>query len=141
MRNRPCQSVRTHIPASILTAHQAAHTTQTELYASLASKLTPERHSAALKALHALANGSLESVMEAHGLDVIVSASESTLVAYAALAGWPVATVPLGNLKTNAQPFGFFVLARAGRDDILIRFMTAYYGAFGSVKPPSHLFE
>jgi len=79
--------------------------------------------------------------MAAKGLDVIISASESTLVVYAAFAGWPIATVPLGNLKSNGQPFGLFVIARSGREDVLIRFMTAYHRLFKGAEKPLHFFE
>ena len=95
----------------------------------------------ALESLRSLAIKLLESVMDANGLDIIVSASESMLVVYAALAGWPIATVPLGNLKNNGQPFGLFVLARAGREDLLLQFMSAHHATAQIVKAPFHLFK
>jgi len=119
----------------------AAYNSQTELKASLVSRLTPVAHSASRDALRAFARNTLGSIMGDHGLDIIISASESMLVVYAALAGWPIATVPLGNLKTNGQAFGLFVLARAGGEDILLQFMAAYHGAFEGVARPSHLIE
>ncbi len=74
------------------------------------------------------------------GLDVILAPSDSTLVSYTALAGWPVATVPLGNLTKNGQPFGFFALAPAGREDLLLRFMAAFHRTFPPIQAPTMCF-
>ena len=39
------------------------------------------------------------------------------------LAGYPIATAPLGNLEGNGQPFGLFLLAREKREGVLLRLM------------------
>lgn len=75
-------------------------------------------------------------VMDEHGLDVVLAASESRLVTYAGCAGWPIATVPLGNLEKNGQPIGMFAIARAGREDVLLRFMAGWHGTFKGAEPP-----
>jgi amidase len=65
--------------------------------------------------------------MEERGLDIILAPSDSTLVTFAACAGWPIGNVPLSRLHKNGQPYGFFAVARGGREDVLVRFMTAHY--------------
>lgn len=65
-------------------------------------------------------------VMAAHDLDLVLAPSDSTLVSFAACAGWPIATVPLSRLAKNGQPYGFFAVSRDGREDLLLRFMAAF---------------
>jgi amidase len=72
--------------------------------------------------------------MEREGLDIVLAASDSTLVSYAAVAGWPIATVPLGALSTNGQPYGLFALARENREDLLLGFMIAFQKAYSPDK-------
>lgn len=67
--------------------------------------------------------------MNEKGIDNILAPSDCTLVSFAACAGWPVGTVPLSKVEKNGQPYGFFVLARAGREDILLRFMGSFDAA------------
>ena len=48
---------------------------------------------------------------------------------------YPAGTVPLGNLE-NEYPYGLFLLARAGREDLIFRFMSAFEATFPKVKGP-----
>jgi amidase len=45
------------------------------------------------------------------------------------------ATVPLGNLE-NSYPYVFFLLARAGREDLIFRFMSDFETTFPKVNGP-----
>jgi amidase len=49
--------------------------------------------------------------------------------------GYPSATVPLGNLE-NGYPYGLFLLARAGREDLIFKFMSAFEATFSKIKGP-----
>jgi amidase len=40
--------------------------------------------------------------------------------------GYPVATVPIGQLRYNNRPFGLCLLAKANEEETLLRFMNAY---------------
>jgi amidase len=51
--------------------------------------------------------------------------------------GYPIATMPLGVLKDYGRPFGLAIMARAGREDILFTFMSAFEAEFPKrVIPP-----
>lgn len=50
-------------------------------------------------------------------------------------AGYPIATVPLGQLRYNQRPYGLCLMAREGHEEDLIRFMHLYE----SVTPPRPL--
>ena len=45
--------------------------------------------------------------------------------------GYPVMAMPLGRLKYNGRPFGICVMAKAGAEDVMLRFMAAYERAIG----------
>ncbi|KAF3797676.1 putative amidase [Colletotrichum gloeosporioides] len=116
------------------------HTTQTELEAALvaATAMTEDEHQAAVSEIRRLAGiDGLGRAMREAQVDVIVSASDSIVVGFAGAAGWPIATVPLGNLETNGQPFGLFVIAPEGREDLLFRFMGAFYATFPAIEKPA----
>lgn len=40
--------------------------------------------------------------------------------------GYPVATVPIGQLRYNGRPFGLCLVARADEEETLLRFMAVY---------------
>ncbi|KAJ5624400.1 amidase-like protein [Penicillium lagena] len=108
-----------------------AGTTQTEVIASLKSTMSPESYASAISQLRRLASvDGMEKWMEEHSIDIVLGPSDSTLVSFAACAGWPIATMPLGKLKKNGQPYGFFALARSGCEDILLHLMSAFYRTF-----------
>jgi amidase len=49
--------------------------------------------------------------------------------------GYPSATVPLGNLE-NGYPYGLFLLTKAGREDLIFNFMSAFEATFPKVMGP-----
>ncbi|KAF4970073.1 hypothetical protein FSARC_2819 [Fusarium sarcochroum] len=114
------------------------YNTQTELIACLEPNMTAKEHTETLAALRRLATtDGMGKWMDDHDIDIILSNSDSTLVTFAACAKWPIGTVPLGNAAKNDQPFGLFALAREGREDILLHFMSAFHATFTGPKPPS----
>lgn len=46
------------------------------------------------------------------------------------LLGYPIATMPLGVLKDYGRPFGLAIMTKAGREDILFKFMSAFEAEF-----------
>ena len=87
--------------------------------------MSASTHETTVSALRRLAGlEGMELVMRRNDIDIVLAASDSTLVAYSAWAGWPVATVPLGNWDKNGQPWGMFALARTEGD--LVRFMAGW---------------
>lgn len=100
--------------------------------------MTEELRHETVEALRTLAGPQgMGKVMRERGIDIILAPSDSTLVSFAACAGWPIATVPLSRLERNGQPYGFFPIAKDGREDLLFRFMAAYHQVFPVVEKPS----
>lgn len=124
-----------------ITNHTPAYTTQTELIASQNNDMSPSTHDEAVSALRKLARETVEATMRSHGVNIVLAASDSNLIGYSSWAGWSVATVPLGNLAKNGQPFGFSAIARDGRVDLLLRFMSAFHATFPAVEAPTECFK
>ncbi|KAH8898126.1 amidase signature enzyme [Thozetella sp. PMI_491] len=72
----------------------------------------------------------LDGVFEKEGVDIMVGPTDGGLIIYAPAAGYPTANVPLGTLSYNGRPFGLTLIAKAGREDVLLRFMSAYEATF-----------
>jgi amidase len=99
--------------------------------------MTEDTRQQAVAALRSLADeDGIGKVMREQDLDIILAPSDSTLVSFAACAGWPISTVPLSRLKKNGQPYGFFAVARDGREDLLFRFMGGFHRTFPAVEGP-----
>lgn len=80
----------------------------------------------------------LTATMKKEGdLDIVLSSSECQLATYAASAGWPIASVPLGHWPKNGQPIGMFAVAKDGNEDTLMRFMQAWAKGCGGVDKPN----
>lgn len=77
----------------------------------------------------------MEKIMLENDLDMIVSGSDCGLISFTAAAGYPSATVPLGN-QNDGSPFGLFLLVRGGREDLLFRFMSAWEESMERIKGP-----
>lgn len=125
------------MPPSLL-----AYTTQTELVKCLREPISQEAHDAALAALrHCAREETMAAYMRSQNLDIVLSASDASLITFSSWAGWPVATVPVGNLSKNDQPWGFFALPRDGRLDLLTRFMRGFYDSFEGIRGPTGPFQ
>lgn len=149
-----CQNVSSRLPCqqkplppleSNIPTYQClyqAYVTQTELVKCRDDTMAPERHDMAAAKLRSLARESgMAKIMRERGIDIIISASDASLISFSSCAGWPVATVPVSNLSKNGQPWGLFVLAREGSIDILLRFLRIFHGCFGGVMGPASPFE
>lgn len=47
--------------------------------------------------------------------------------------------MPLSYLNYNGRPFGVSAIAGRGRDDVLVKVMSAWEATFGARKPPPAL--
>ncbi|KAI0153300.1 amidase signature domain-containing protein [Xylariaceae sp. FL1272] len=85
-----------------------------------------------------VAQHALDDAFEQQGIDMIAAPTDSSLCVYAAQAGYPLATMPLGQLSYNNRPFGLCMVAKAGREESLLRFM-AFYEECTPARPIPHL--
>jgi amidase len=78
------------------------------------------------KGLRSVARQMLDRVFDREGVNIIAAPADSSLCIHAAASGYPIATVPLGQLRYNGRPFGLCMVARENREDVLLQFMAAY---------------
>ncbi|KAK3901220.1 amidase signature domain-containing protein [Staphylotrichum tortipilum] len=76
--------------------------------------------------LRATAHRILDDAFDSQGLNIIAAPADSPLCVHAAAAGYPIATVPLGQLRYNNRPFGLCMVAKANKEEVLLRFMAAW---------------
>ncbi|KAI1263472.1 hypothetical protein F5Y18DRAFT_429160 [Xylariaceae sp. FL1019] len=73
-----------------------------------------------------IAQHTLDDAFEQQGVDMIAAPADSSLCVYAAQAGHPLATMPLGQLSHSGRLFCLCMVAKAGREESLLRFMGFY---------------
>ncbi|KAN0105996.1 amidase signature enzyme [Hyaloscypha variabilis] len=112
------------------------HTNQKDLITSHSSPLSANEAAEAYREINRKSGkDGMDMYMKENNVDIIVACSDCTLVIWASNAAYPAGTVPLGNLE-NGYPYGLFLLARAGREDLIFRFMSAFEATFPKVKGP-----
>ncbi|KAK0123882.1 hypothetical protein ONS95_008874 [Cadophora gregata] len=109
---------------------------------SLKDKMTETQYKEAfeLVRLAAKTNG-VDKTLADFDLDVIVGPMDGRIPTIAAAAGCPVGTVPLGYSPTNGRPYGLAIVAAAGKDDHIIKFMSAWDATMPKRKPPPQMVE
>ncbi|KAL0639983.1 hypothetical protein Q9L58_000811 [Maublancomyces gigas] len=82
----------------------------------------------------------IDYALRTYDVDVLVAPTEapwsSTL---AAMAGYPIATVPLGYINESGRPFGLSFFTGADGEEMLIRVLGAWEKEFGRRRVPSAL--
>ncbi|OGM41145.1 hypothetical protein ABOM_009853 [Aspergillus bombycis] len=68
----------------------------------------------------------LDDLFDNEKINILAAPGDSPLCVHASAAGYPVATVPIGQLRYNSRPFGLCLVARADEEGALLRFMGAY---------------
>jgi amidase len=68
----------------------------------------------------------VDDVLEEFDVDVILGPADSHLTSFAAAAGYPLATLPVGVLEFNGRPFGLTAIARAHGEGILVALQSAW---------------
>jgi amidase len=121
----------------LLLTNLVAHPDQVELINSFNSSLTEEEAGNAARELRRLAGqDGMGKFMIENDLDLVASSSDCGLVSFAACAGWPSGTVPLGQTE-DGLPYGMFVLARAGEDERIFQFMSAFEKTITKIQLPT----
>lgn len=57
----------------------------------------------------------------------------------AAMAGYPIATAPLGYIEESGRPFGVSFFTGAGGEEVLVRVLGAWEREFGGRRVPGAL--
>lgn len=77
--------------------------------------------------------------MSDNNLDVIINTPTGRILSLAAIAGYPVGAAPLGYAEFNGRPFGVAIIAKAGREDLILRALSAWEGTVACCKPPPQM--
>lgn len=80
----------------------------------------------------------IDAALDASGADALVLPTEGYASSLAAVAGYPIVSVPLGYLPSG-QPFGMAFIGRQWSEPTLISLMAAWEEASGARKVPSQL--
>lgn len=79
-------------------------------------------------------------MLRTYNVDVLVVPAEAPRsTALVAMAGYPIATAPLGYVKESGRPFGLAFFTGAGEEEMLIRVLGAWEKEFGVRRVPSAL--
>ncbi|OTB04265.1 hypothetical protein M426DRAFT_11887 [Hypoxylon sp. CI-4A] len=89
------------------------YTKQGELIKALGYDQSPEDMIELKRKVRNRAREVLDEVFDEKGVNLIGAPGDSALRTFAAAAGYPHATVPLGKLRYNGRPFGVYVMGRA----------------------------
>ncbi|KAJ5541218.1 amidase signature enzyme [Penicillium frequentans] len=76
--------------------------------------------------LRLAARNILDDLFEKEEINILAAPGDSSLCVHAAAAGYPVATVPIGQLRYNDRPFGLCLVAKADEEETLLQFMGQY---------------
>ena len=80
----------------------------------------------------------IDAVLDSTGADALVLPTEGYASSLAAVAGYPIVTVPLGYLSSG-QPFGMAFIGRQWSEPTLIGLMAAWEANSPPRKVPSQL--
>jgi amidase len=103
-----------------------AYTKQDDLIKALNNTDTAADIEGLKRSLRAVGRHSLDQAFDNEAVDIIVAPGDCSLCIHAAAAGYPIATVPLGQLRYNGRPFGLCKVAKENNEEALLRFMVAY---------------
>lgn len=78
----------------------------------------------------------IDETFKKYDINVLVGPAEGSLTKFAAAAGYPIATLPLGYLDFNGRPHALAAIAAAHQEPILIQLQSAWEGSFPARKPP-----
>jgi amidase len=76
-----------------------------------------------------------------YGINVIIGAPTGRSITVYDLAGYPIGTLPLGYAQFNGRPLGMVVVTSKGREDLIIRVMSAWELLFSPRKSPPQLVD
>ncbi|KAJ5643622.1 amidase signature enzyme [Penicillium longicatenatum] len=99
---------------------------QNDLEGAMNTSETKEKIDDMKQGLRRAARDILDSLFDKEKINILAGPGDSSLCVHASAAGYPVATVPVGQLRYNDRPFGLCLVAMANEEENLLRFMREY---------------
>ncbi|KAJ5724093.1 amidase signature domain-containing protein [Penicillium malachiteum] len=81
----------------------------------------------------------IDATLQENEIDIIIGTPTGRAATVAALAGYPVGSVPLGYARFNGRPFGLAIFAPANAEALIISAMSAWEATFPKRIPPTQL--
>ncbi|KAF2872776.1 amidase family protein [Massariosphaeria phaeospora] len=78
----------------------------------------------------------IDKTLKDNNVDVILGLGDGPLFYIAGIAGYPIASLPLGYLDFNGRPFGLVAMASAHQDALLVQVQSAWEATFPKRRPP-----
>ena len=78
----------------------------------------------------------IDKTFKQYDINVLVGPAESSIIQFAAAAGYPIATLPLGYLDFNGRPHALAAISAAHQEARLIQLQSAWEATFPARKPP-----
>ncbi|KAI6080632.1 amidase signature enzyme [Hypoxylon rubiginosum] len=106
---------------------------QSWLEKAIGDRPSEEAYQKAVEHMARVGKGGIDKVMKEHQLDVVIGPMDSPMCSLSCASGYPIANVPLGRYHLKGElsrPFGLGVIAGAGQESTLIRFMSAFEAIF-----------
>lgn len=100
--------------------------------------MTDEHYEVALKKTRDMTRAAIQNSFHENGVNVIMGPADGRIATVAALAGYPVATVPLGYAEFNGRAFGLNIIGLDGQEDRILEAMSAWEETFPNARqaPP-----
>ncbi|KAH8704214.1 amidase signature domain-containing protein [Talaromyces proteolyticus] len=112
---------------------------QEVLLNALDNAMSDETYSSGLKYVRQKAVDSISQLFEEHSIDIVIGPSDGRMASVAAVAGFPVATVPLGLADFNGRAFGANIISTANNEGKILQFMSIWEKTFPNVRIPPPL--
>jgi len=116
------------------------HPGQQALLGAEASNMSAETYIKALRTMRNTARTAIDKTLSEYNIDAVLGPADARMASLAAVAGYPVASVPLGFAKFNGRAFGMNMIARAGEEAKMLEIMSAWETTFpNACSPPPML--
>ncbi|KAJ3558677.1 hypothetical protein NPX13_g9661 [Xylaria arbuscula] len=100
---------------------------QERLVDTIENLINAEQYQHAVTVCRQLSRGNgIDKALSESNIDLVAFPMDSPCPRVAAAAGYPIATMPIGTLDYNGRPFGLAIIAKAGREDVMFSFMSAF---------------
>ena len=97
----------------------------------------PDRYRSLLEHVQSVGKDrGLDETFKQYDINVLIGPAESSLVQFAAAAGYPIATLPLGYLDFNGRPHALAAVSAAHQEALLIQLQSAWESNLPARKPP-----